>query len=188
MAKRSDISRRAPPQENEPPWRDVDLGEWACRYGAALARFLSRRVDSKAEVADIIQDVYLKIVQRQKSSQITHPEDYIFRVALNALSDRRRRNQTQNAIRGALMDQVIDARAAFSPERILLGREAVAALEIAIRALPERTRYIFVLRTIEDLSAKEISNRIGISVRAVDKHYALGLARVAEHVAQYREY
>ena len=68
----------------------------------------------------------------------------------------------------------------FSSERVLLGREAIALLTQAIRQLPERTRDILILRSLEGLKHGEIARLQGISVRSVEKHMARALAHLSQ--------
>jgi RNA polymerase sigma factor (sigma-70 family) len=58
----------------------------------------------------------------------------------------------------------------FSPRRVLEGREAVKLIVDLLNTLPERTRLAYVLCRIEGLKRKEVAERLGVSVSAVDKH------------------
>lgn len=53
--------------------------------------------------------------------------------------------------------------------------ELSSALEAAVEALPPRRREIFRMSRFEQLSAKEIAERTGLSVRTVEKHLELAL-------------
>jgi RNA polymerase sigma-70 factor (ECF subfamily) len=68
----------------------------------------------------------------------------------------------------------------LSPERVLLGQEAVARLAAAARELPERTRDVFMLRCFEGLKHAEIARLYGVSVRSVEKHFARALAHISK--------
>src|SRR3546814_14564515 len=57
-----------------------------------------------------------------------------------------------------------------TPERELLGREALGTVDTAIDALPERTRQILAWRRIDHLTNRAIAQRLGISETAVEKH------------------
>jgi RNA polymerase sigma-70 factor (ECF subfamily) len=50
------------------------------------------------------------------------------------------------------------------PERLAMGAETRAAIETAIRALPEAQRAVITLRDVEGLEAEEICNVLGITV------------------------
>jgi RNA polymerase sigma factor (sigma-70 family) len=64
-----------------------------------------------------------------------------------------------------------------SPERRVMGREIGERLTVALAALPERHRAIFVLRHVEEKSLEEIAETLGIS---------LGTVKSALHRTVYR--
>ncbi len=67
----------------------------------------------------------------------------------------------------------------IGPHRIVAGREALKAALVAMDAMPERTRTIFVLRRLENMRYLEIAERLGVSVSAVEKH----MVRAVQHLA-----
>ena len=64
------------------------------------------------------------------------------------------------------------------PEEITAGRERLDCLRAAIQELPERTRQIFVLHRLEELTYDQVADRLGISESSVQKH----LAKALQHV------
>src|SRR3546814_4691537 len=73
---------------------------------------------------------------------VDKPDAYIFQTASNALKDLQRRDAVRFRHGGVSQDDGLEeqARSDLSPERVLLGRQAVAQLSAALRELPERTR------------------------------------------------
>jgi RNA polymerase sigma factor (sigma-70 family) len=154
------------------------LDQLARRYYAPLASFFRKRTGNSVQAQDLVQQVFLRLAQHQKLDAIRNPDGYIFQTAANALRDHARRNE----VRGRFERQKggpDDVRSDFSPERVLQGRESVAQLTVALRELPERTRDIFMLRSLEGLKHAEIARLHGISTRAVEKHLAKALAHVS---------
>lgn len=158
------------------------LDDVAKRYYAPLLTFFRKRIRNSSEVQDLVQQVFLRLSQHPEISELNNPDAYIFQTASNALKDLRRRDFTRDRFGVQNVGEVreqdeIDSD--FSPERVLLGREAVAQVAAALRELPERTRDIFMLRCFEGLKHAEIARLHGISVRAVEKHAAKALAHVS---------
>jgi RNA polymerase sigma-70 factor (ECF subfamily) len=58
----------------------------------------------------------------------------------------------------------------FSPERLLMGAEALEGLIAALYQLPEKTRIIFTLYHFESVPQVEIARRLGMSVSTLEKH------------------
>jgi RNA polymerase sigma-70 factor (ECF subfamily) len=56
----------------------------------------------------------------------------------------------------------------------------------ALRALPQKTRDIFVLRVFEEQKTAEVAGALGMSTRSVELHYAKALALLAVAVRDHR--
>ena len=65
------------------------------------------------------------------------------------------------------------------------GREALSEVGAALLELPERTRQVFVLRRLEDMSFREIALRLGLSVSAVEKHMLRAGRTVFHHETEH---
>ena len=155
------------------------LEEVAKRYYAPLLSFFRKRTRNPAEVEDLVQQVFLKLARHPDIAHVENPDAYIFQTASNTLKDHLRRD----LVRGEFdvpAEMTEEPSSEFSPERVLIGREDVSRLVAALRALPERTRDVFVLRCFEGLKHVEIAQLMGVSVRAVEKHAARALAHVSE--------
>jgi len=66
--------------------------------------------------------------------------------------------------------------ATHDPARILEGRQRLALLADCIHALPPRQRDVFVMHRIHGLAQQDIARHLGISLKTVEKHLALGTA------------
>lgn len=157
------------------------LDEIVRRYYAPLLSFFRKRTRNSPEVPDLVQQVFLRLAQRPDAHIVENPDAYIFQTASNALKDHyRRMSVRERHIKTS--DGEDDATdlvpSDLSPERVALGREAIAKLSSALRELPERTRDVFILRCVEGLKHAEVASLLGVSVRAVEKHSAKALAHL----------
>lgn len=162
------------------------LDEVVQRYYAPLRSFFRRRMHNSPEVQDLVQQVFLRLAEHPHLGAIENPDAYVFQTAANALRDHRRHNlvcsRYFDAHVGGDLDTPFMVSSDFSPERILQGRESIERVVAALRALPQRTRDIFMLRCFEGLKHAEIARLQGISVRAAEKHYAKALAYLSQIV------
>lgn len=172
----------APPMENM-GWLD----QLARRYSPALRRFFSRKVDRSSDVHDLVQEVFVRLAQLPEPQQIREPENYLFRTASNTLRDHLRRASVRMSERQDSFDPERHGGLACSPADILEGRQAIERLQAILRDLPERTRDVFVLRAFEDQKTAPVAATLGISTRAVEKHYAKALVQLANALAAFRE-
>jgi RNA polymerase sigma-70 factor (ECF subfamily) len=154
------------------PKLDGSVETLARAYAPALKRFFERRILEHADVDDLVQEVFLRLARRGDLGDIANLEGYVFQTAANILRDRLRHRFSHQANDHESISEDQPEEAVFSPERVLLGREAVDRLSAALRELPERTQAVFVLCRVEGISNAETARRLGISLSTVDKHMA----------------
>jgi RNA polymerase sigma-70 factor (ECF subfamily) len=150
-------------------------------------RFLLARTGSKPEAEDALQDVYLKLCSAPTgdASEILDPGAYLYRLCLNVVADRRRgrvRAQTRDDAfhklhtRTEAGDLIADAP---SPEAAAEARIRLERILAALETLPPQQKRVFRLHRIQGLSHREISETLGISRSAVEKHMIAALKRLA---------
>ncbi|MFP1133275.1 RNA polymerase sigma factor [Asticcacaulis sp. W401b] len=149
------------------------------QFRAPVRAYFQRRVASPSEAEDLTQEVFLRVIQRLERGPVDNLEGYLFHAASNLLKERGR----QNTYRGAaqiidLQGELAGGEEAHTPERILLGKDRIEALQRALLELPERTRHIFILNRFEEISGAQIARKLGLSVSAVEKHIVKALAHL----------
>lgn len=155
--------------QQEPVERTPEFDAFVRRYSDALHRFFRKRVLQQADIDDLVQEVFLRLAKRGLAD-IEQVEGYMFQTAANVLRDRFRHRSVRHADAQNALDENYAEDVAFSPERVLLGREALDQLVNGIKELPERTRQVFALSRFEGLRQPEIARRLGISLSSVEKH------------------
>ena len=160
------------------------IADLSVRYGQAVRRFFSRRLRDGADVEDLTQEVFARLLKRAEIDDIANIEGYLFHTAANLLRERARKAARRPGDDAAEIDaEFASAGEEFSPERILLGREAYARMVEALQELPERVRTIFVLNRFEELSAAQIARRLGVSVSTVEKDMMRAIAHLKARLA-----
>lgn len=154
-------------------------------YSRPLARYFARRVSARADVPDLVQDVFLRLSRMADPAAIQKPDSFVFATASNVLKDRARRAAVRPEPTESLDGLELEG-SDFPPDRVLEGRMAVRRLEQALEELPERTRDVFVLRVLEGWKMADIAHALGVSIRAVEKHQARALAHVTSRLADWR--
>jgi RNA polymerase sigma-70 factor (ECF subfamily) len=150
------------------------------RFRVPLTRFFEKRIGRQAEVDDLIQEVFLHLARSGRIESVPQPEAYLFRTAANLLHDRQRRLAARSAEVHEPYEEVVhgSARETLTPERQLLGSQDLEQLVAALHELPVRSREIWALYHLEDLSQAEIALRLGVSLSTVEKH----LGRTTAHL------
>jgi RNA polymerase sigma-70 factor (ECF subfamily) len=150
------------------------------RFRIPLRRFFEKRLGRRAEIDDLVQEVFLHLAGGGNIESVERPEAYLFKTAANVLHDRWRRLNARAAEAHEPYDEALhgNARETLCPERALLGTQAVEQLVAALHELPERTRVVWALYHLEDLTHTEIGRRLGITVSSIEKH----IARASAHL------
>jgi RNA polymerase sigma factor (sigma-70 family) len=157
---------------------DLSFDQLHRRFRPALMAFFLRRLGNQAEAEDMIQEVFVRLVTKD-SAQVQSPEAYIFRMAVNLLRDRSRREKVRGSHRADVLaadDAGVDM---LDPLRVVASRQTLAQMTEALRDLPQITRDIFVLYRLENVDKRDIAQAFGISLSTLERH----LARATAHVA-----
>lgn len=156
--------------------------EWITwRYSKPLHRFFANRVSNPADVSDLVQKVFVRVIQRSHGKPIENIQGYLFQVAASVLNDEYRRARVRHQDDHEYYDEGAHGlHSEISPERILLGEEAVMRIAAAVKQLPETTRDVYILRVHRECEYLEIAHQLGISERGAQRHMARALKYLEE--------
>lgn len=148
----------------------AELDQLVARYRAPLRRFFERRLRCSPDPDDLVQEVFVRLLRQGNIQGIGHLDGYVFQVAANVLRDHARRSLVRvEELRHAQLEDH-DIAGGFSPERLLLGREALEQLIEALHELPETTRIIFSLYHFESVAQVDIARQLGMPLSTLEKH------------------
>ncbi|HSZ10577.1 MAG TPA: RNA polymerase sigma factor, partial [Rhizomicrobium sp.] len=141
------------------------LKDWFVRevlpLESALMQYLQHSCRDKHEIADLRQEVYVRVYEAARE-QIPRPaRPFVFTVARNLLINRVRRERIvtmESVVDLDALDVAIDMP---GPDRSAIARDELRRLQLAIERLPARCREAVMLGRIEGLSGQEIARRMG---------------------------
>jgi RNA polymerase sigma factor (sigma-70 family) len=162
---------------------EIDFQErarWLARnilpYEPVLRSRLRRMFVYGMEVDDIVQEMYARIVSQPSLEAIKYPRQYAIQTATAIIIDHMRRSRVISINAAGDLDQLEISSPDASPEQQLEFREEIAAVARLLSLLPARTRDVLIMRRIEGLSQRETADRLGISIKTVEKHMTQGVA------------
>ncbi len=156
--------------------RPIDLVALARAHGAALRRFLQRRLGSAETADDLSQEAYLRLARLGDGEAIADQRGYLFTIAANLARDHQRRQRREGAPEPVAALEVLPCPAP-DPERTVAARQELAALERAIAGLPPRTREILLLFRVEGWTRRQIADHLGLSPKTVEYHMQQAMLR-----------
>lgn len=164
------------PVAEDSPAGAADLAGWMERYGPALRRHFQKR-GAGQEADDLIQDVFLRLQSSAVAADIGNVERYLFRTANNVLANHFRHGHASRRLFEEGVDD-LDWSDGISPERVVMGRQAVVQLIAGLRSLPPRAREAFLFHRFDEMTYPAIAKQMGISVGGVEKL----IIRALEHL------
>ncbi len=160
-----------------------DVNAWFVRevlpLEQALMQFLQHNWRNKSDIADLRQEVYVRVFEAARKEIPERPRQFVFSTARNLLIDHVRREQVIPIEAVADLDAIAAAMDMPGPDRAAVARDELRKLQSAVDRLPPRCREAFVLGKIEGLGGTEIAARMGVTESAVSKHLALGIRLLA---------
>jgi len=147
-----------------------------------LKNFLKRFLSREEDIEDVSQEAYLKAYNIEQKSDIDNPKAYLFRVAKNvALNELNRKSRQMTVyIEDRLASIPVDGKDTLEDE--LEAEQSVMLYYKAADALPQKCRRVFLLRKVNGMSHKEISEHLGIGISAVEKHLRNGTRSCRDYI------
>lgn len=168
------------------------------RFERPLFNFILRSVRDPDRAEELLQEVFLKVVQRasefQGSSKVS---TWVYTIARNLCIDTSRkmvfrRHRSLDAPTGDDPDgpSMLDRVAADGPtaDREVIGTDLKARITQAVEELPEEQREVFLMRELHDMAFKEIAEIVGVPENTVKSRMRYALERLQRALAEYEDY
>lgn len=146
-------------------------------YYEQLCRFLNLYTQDVAVIEDVVQDVFLRLWENKDCIEITYIKTYLFRAAKNKILNYFRDEENKHYLLEKWFNQQLEEkkhRECFDLDIL------TKTLNKAINQLPERCKEIFLLSRRDELSYKQIAERLGISIKTVETQISIALKRIRE--------
>ncbi|HEX9199087.1 MAG TPA: sigma-70 family RNA polymerase sigma factor [Acidobacteriaceae bacterium] len=133
-----------------------DLAVLVRNYSGLLYRVALSLLRNQAEAEDVVQDVFVRVLQRQNElAAIDDMRPWLVRIAWNLALDRRRK------IRPEQMDEVFAASlvsAELPADQALAEAGSIRQVLAAMERLPKKEREALLLSAMDELSTAEIAS------------------------------
>ena len=144
------------------------------REAPVMRAFVMRFVRNAGDAEDIVQDAFARGWPALAAGTIDSPRAFLLRTARNLALNHVRNARFRNSdISRASVDDAL-RRPVASAEDQFIASEEEAGCQRLLDELPTRCRQAFVLRVVEELSYKEMSEQVNLSVSTIEKHIGKG--------------
>ncbi len=147
-------------------------------------------VPDAGDAEDIIQDCFLKLWEKRASIDVEKSiESYLFVIlrnhCLNYLKDKRLKGEMfrEETVRINELQYLYQLDLAEREEKSL-EEQLIIAFQDCVEALPRQTGLVFRLCKIEGMKQKEVADKLGISLKAVEKQIAAAKQKVIKQLSK----
>jgi len=137
---------------------------------AALMQFLQHNWRNKSDIADLRQDIYVRVYESALREIPGSAKPFVFTTARNLLITRMRHEQIVPFEAVSDIEALETAIDEPGPDSTVIARDELRRLQTALDQLPPRAREAFVLRQVHGLSGREIATRMGVAEVTVKYH------------------
>jgi RNA polymerase sigma-70 factor (ECF subfamily) len=167
-----DVARRQ--QES----RNTRLATWFEVWRSSMRRWVSSRSSIQAaDLDDVAQEVFLRLLRYSDDAVVEHPQSYLFRIATNVVNEWRERARNSMPHDDTwLADLQIepDAEPESAVEHSLVDQQVRGA----VSHLPPRQREVLLLHIRDDLTYKQIAAKLKLTPRVVRRDIARAYAQL----------
>lgn len=149
----------------------------------AIRRYLYFRSGDRVVSTDLAQDTFLRIWEKQLDLDASRDVGLLYKIAGDLFVSHFRRDKRSREI---LKELRFDAEE-MSPEYDLQAKELQAKYEKILAHMPEKQRVVFLMSRLEDLSYREIADRLALSVKAIEKRMTAALALLRNELKSYEK-
>ena len=149
-------------------------------HEASLRRFLRRTGAPDMDLDDLVSEALTRTYAAEDWRRITNGRSYLFTIARNLVFDAARRQKIVAFETVADLDALGLVDAQPSAEAVLTTRDELRVLQAAVERLPPRAREVFLLRRVENLSQRQVGERLNLSVSTVEGHFTKAIAALTK--------
>lgn len=153
------------------------------RYWYTFFSIAKRKLRDEAIAADLAQELFLRLWQKRKTLLINNVNAYLTTSLKHIIID-----HVRLALQG---EQYASHFVHTTPLHSLSTLETVQyedltdSLHQALQQLPDKTREVFMLSRFEQLTIREIAERLSLSEKAIEYHLTRSLSFLRTHLHDY---
>ena len=164
-----------------------EIAEYFGVYGKDILSFLRRRVSSLELAEDLMQQVFLRLMDRSDWTEVRNPEAYLRATARHVLADFYRKQNSRD--KGVVLEyqEFRHADETWNPDNSLHSQEFVDRLADVLESLSPNVRRACVLSRVSGYTYRQVGEMLTISPRTVEKHIAKAAAHCVESELNARD-
>jgi RNA polymerase sigma factor (sigma-70 family) len=149
----------------------------------SIRNYIYYRCNDEHIATDIAQEAFVKVWEKNIQYHPYQTKSLVYKIAKELWISEYRKEKSAQKYRMSLDDKV----SSENPQENLEYKELKQQYENILSDLPENQREVFLMSRLEDLSYKEIAERLGLGVKAIEKRMSLCLKTLRSRLEYGRE-
>jgi len=162
------------------------LNEWFCRevmpLERALVAYIRRNWRVSADINDLRQEIYERVLLGARDGLPDNARQFVYTTARHHLINRAKRAKLVSFDLVADLEDLPAGVDQLEPERYESAREELRRVQAALDVLPARCREVVRLRKLEELSTRQVAERLGIGIDTVEKQMTQGMRALVDYM------
>ncbi len=149
-------------------------------YCDELRHYIFYKSGDEEVAEDIVQDTFLKIWEMRASVRPETARALLYTIATNQFANKYKRQK----LKFKFQQTIVEDRTFETPEFEMEVKEFDLKLQRVLSELGEKSRTVFLMNRMEQMTYNEIANNLNISVKAVEKRMKKALEFVRKEIEQ----
>ncbi|GAB4229650.1 MAG: RNA polymerase sigma-70 factor [Ekhidna sp.] len=151
-----------------------DLKELYEQYFEPLRGYLYYKTGNIELAEDLVQEVFVKVWDKRYKIKTETVKSLLYTIATHLMIN----HYNHQKVVGRHEERVLNGQTSehISPQFLLEEKEFEEKFNAAIGRLPEGCREVFLMNRIEKLKYEEIAERLGLTVKAIEKRMSKAIS------------
>ena len=160
------------------------VAQLAADQGPRLRQFLRRRVRNAADIPDLIQEVFLRLLRVPHRESIRSPEAYLMTIARHVALQHRLEAAPQSSVDLEAVLADLRSSSAEDPALEVTAEQCREAMEETLQGMSPKMQATFLLHRRDGLTMDQVSERLGISRPMAKKYLVKALVQFRKRLKE----
>ena len=149
-------------------------------YCDELRHYIFYKSGDEEVAEDIVQDTFLKIWEMRSTVRPETARALLYTIATNQFANKYKRQK----LKFKFQQTIVEDRTFETPEFEMEVKEFDRKLQQVLSELNEKSRTVFLMNRMDQMTYNEIANNLNISVKAVEKRMKKALEFLRKEIEQ----
>lgn len=149
-------------------------------YYWAIFRYVRSSIKCKLEAEDLVQDVFVRLLDYDNMLKKSTIQSFIFTIARNLVIDYLRCYYKKQEIISYAYEDVIES--TCGPEEEIIVKDLLIIEKLRLNTFPQQRKKVYSMSRFEEKTLGEISEELQLSMSTVENHLFIGRKMMRNYI------